>query len=97
MLKLLGIKVSRGTRFCFNLLMLSLVWFYAYNMELGDSFHFTVTAFPFWLLISLGCYALYKIGLDLLILEDRPDEAQKLDSEVAAARAELSKKGLKLG
>lgn len=95
MLKLLGIKVSRGTRFCFNLVLLSLFWFYAYNLELNESFHFSVSAFPFWLVISLGCYALYKIGLDLFILEDRPDEAKKLDSEITSARSELQQKGLK--
>lgn len=95
MLKLLDIKVSRGVRFCFNLVLLVLLWFYAFNMELGESFHFSVSAFPFLVLISIGCYALYRIGLDLYILEDRPDEAKKLDDEILAARFDLQKKGLK--
>lgn len=94
MLKLLGIKCSRGTRLTFNLFLLVLVWLHFNSLDLGANFRFGVRAFPWWCLISLGCYALVSVGFELARVRDCPEEAQQLDQEIKEAKEFLTKKGL---
>ncbi|CAG9325917.1 unnamed protein product [Blepharisma stoltei] len=96
MLNLLGIKCSRGTKLIFNFILVTALWWYCMNLEIGSNFHFTVSAFPYWCLIAFGCKALISIGYDLFALRDCPEEAASLHKELEDARIFLSKKGLKL-
>lgn len=43
-----------------------------------EKVRFIVRAMPWYGLISLGCYCLYRLGMDLLNYRDRPDEIPKL-------------------
>ena len=95
MLKLLGIKSSRGTRISVNLFLLAAVWWYLFNLELGESYAFTISAVPYWFLIAFGSYALWKIGIGLYSLRDCTNEAQLLDIEIKQAKEYLMKKGFK--
>lgn len=95
MLKLLGIKSSRGTRLTVNLILLSSIWWYFFHLELGKAYEFTISAVPYWFLITFGCYALIKIGLGLSTLRDCVEESASLDKEIKEAKAFLSQKGLK--
>eukprot|EP01033_Poteriospumella_lacustris_P006331 gene6331-4546_t len=50
---------------------------------------------PWYGLISLGCYCLYRLGMDLLNYRDRPDEIPKLAEDVKRAREDLQRRGFK--
>jgi hypothetical protein len=93
MLKFLGIKASRGTQLTVNLFLLFSIWWYLYNLELGAAYSFTVSAVPYWFLVSFGCYALWKIGGGLYSLRDCVSESKELDSEIKEAKLFLSQKG----
>jgi len=54
-----------------------------------------VDVMPWYLLISLGCACLAKLGLDLLTFSDFPVEVKKLEADIAAARLDLQKRGYK--
>ena len=43
-----------------------------------EKVRFIVRAMPWYGLISLGCYCLFRLGMDLLNYRDRPDEIPKL-------------------
>ena len=57
--------------------LLSLVQL-ADNESNVEKVRFIVRAMPWYGLISLGCYCLYRLGMDLLNYRDRPDEIPKL-------------------
>lgn len=96
MLRLLGIKSSRGTQLIINFLMFTLIWLYLYQLELGEGYKFSISAAPYWALMSLGSYALWKIGRGLATLRDCVKESSELDQEIKEAKIYLSSKGLKL-
>ena len=56
---------------------------------------FWVQAFPFYLLISLGCYCLWKLGVDLLMFKDCPEDIPKLAKEIEQVREDLKRRGFK--
>ena len=95
MLKLLGIKSSRGTRLTVNIMLLSAMWLYLSNLELGASYAFMISAVPYWALVSFGCYALWKIGMGLSTLRDCVSDSSSLDIEIQQAKEFLSTKGFK--
>jgi len=95
MLKLLGIRSSRGTRFVVNIALLTLVWWYLSGLELGSSYAFTVSALPYWCLVTLGCYALASVGYKLWVLGDCEEAAKELQEEIKQAKADLTKKGFR--
>ena len=76
-------------------MLLSLLWWYAQGLELGASYTFAVQAFPYWCLVTLGCYAMGSIGYKLWVLEDCKEDERSLQEEMKEARAELAKKGFK--
>ncbi len=39
---------------------------------------FILNALPWYALMNLGCYCLYRMGMDLLIFRDCPEEIDKL-------------------
>jgi len=51
--------------------------------------------FPWYLLVSLGCYCLFRLGKDLLSFRNCPEEVKKLEDDIVIARADLKKRGLK--
>ena len=51
---------------------------------------------PWYLLVSLGCYCLFRLGCDLLAFNNCPEEVKKLEADIVAAREDLKKRGLKL-
>ena len=95
MLKLLGIRSSRGTRFAVNIVLMTLVWWYLSGLELGSSYAFMVSALPYWCLVSLGCYALASIGYKLWVLEDCVQAAAELQEEIKQAKTDLTKRGFR--
>lgn len=95
MLKLLGFNPTIGTQWLYTLFVLSCIWNYLYNLELSASFHAVVLIFPYWALISLGCYALLSIGVSLASVKDCPEDAVELNAQIEQAKHELSAKGLK--
>lgn len=96
MLRLLGIKSSRGTQLIVNFIILVSTWWYLFNLELGAGYHFMISAVPYWFLISFGSYALWKIGLGLATLRDCIEESTDLDKEIKEAKVFLSSKGFKI-
>jgi hypothetical protein len=54
-----------------------------------------VRLLPFWFLISLGCYALFCIGKDLLLLNDCTEASDELNKQIKAARVGLEARGYK--
>lgn len=95
MLKLLGIKSSRGTRISVNILILSAIWWYCYNLELGAAYSFMISAVPYWALVAFGSFALWKIGLGLYTLRDCVSDSEELDLEIKQAKEFLKSKGFK--
>jgi Dolichol-phosphate mannosyltransferase subunit 3 (DPM3). len=95
MLKLLGIKSSRGSQLTVNFILVSLLWWYFFNLELGSSYEFAVSAVPYWFLVTFGCYALIKIGFGLFWLRDCVEDSASLDIEIKQAKEFLTKKGFK--
>jgi dolichol-phosphate mannosyltransferase subunit 3 len=96
MLQTLGIKVSRGVKLSTNILMLIGLWWYLFNLELGTAYEFMISAVPYWVLVTFGSYALWKIGLGLYCLRDCVKESLELESEIKQAKEFLNKKGLKI-
>lgn len=45
--------------------------------------------------MSLGCYALFCIGKDLLLLNDCNEASAELNKQIKQAREDLQKKGFK--
>ncbi len=43
-----------------------------------DQFRHVFHAVPWFTLVSVGCYCMYQLGMDLLVYRDRPEEIQKL-------------------
>jgi len=93
MLRLLGIKSSRGTQIIVNFVLLVSVWWYLYKLELGAAYQFMISAVPYWVLVSFGSYALWKIGLGLATLRDCIAESEELDKEIKEAKSFFSTKG----
>jgi dolichyl-phosphate mannosyltransferase polypeptide 3 len=94
MLKLLGFRPTVGTQWLFTLAVLTALWGYLYNIELGLTFHSIVLVLPYWALITLGCYAMLSIGMNLAAVKDCVADSEELSRQIAEARQELSRKGL---
>lgn len=52
-----------------------------------------IYALPWLWLVSLGCYCLGKLGIDLLTFNDYPHEIKALEADIDAARADLASRG----
>jgi dolichol-phosphate mannosyltransferase subunit 3 len=55
----------------------------------------TVDAFPYILLVWLGCYCLFKLGYDVLSYKNMPEAIDELKIEMDHARVDLKRKGFK--
>lgn len=96
MLRLLGIKSSRGTQLVVNFIIFTCIWSYLSMLELGEAYRFTISALPYWALMSFGSYALWKIGRGLATLRDCVKESAELEQEIKEAKAFLASRGFKL-
>lgn len=52
-----------------------------------------INTLPWFWLMSLGCYCLGKLGMDLLTFNDFPHEIKALEADIAAAREDLASRG----
>ena len=95
LLKVLGIRASRAVQLLSDVLFLTSIWLYMLTMDLGANFKFMVRALPWWCLITLGCYALFCIGKDLIMLGDCSNASRELEQEIEQAKAKLNSQGIK--
>lgn len=63
--------------------------------DLLDKLNVLSLTMPWYLLVSFGCYCLYKLGSDLLNFRNCPEEIKKLETDITNARKDLSKRGFK--
>ena len=52
-----------------------------------------VYALPLYGLVCLGSFCVGKLGMDLLTFNDYPQEIGALEKDIAAAKADLNKRG----
>ncbi|KAG2200100.1 hypothetical protein INT46_006479 [Mucor plumbeus] len=55
-----------------------------------------IPVFPWWALITFGCYCLGNIGTAMYTFRDCPEAYHELMSEISQAKSELRSKGLQL-
>ncbi|KAL1496381.1 hypothetical protein AB1Y20_016336 [Prymnesium parvum] len=65
-------------------------------LPLSPQWEQVVSALPCLLLMWFGCVSLASISIGLLSVEDCPKAAASLQSEVACAKEDLRKRGLKI-
>ena len=70
--------------------------FFALYFKFEDVQMVTIAQIPFALLVYFGCYSLINIGWHLFILDDCEDAHKELLQDIALAKADLKKKGMKL-
>ena len=66
------------------------------TLHVLDQAHSLLEVAPWYLLVSLGCYCLYRLGTDLLAFNSCPHEIKALENDISAARKDLAKRGMKL-
>lgn len=55
---------------------------------------FEILQLPFWALVSLGSYLLFKLGWGVFTFNDVPAAYKELMGEIDMARDDLKKKGI---
>ncbi|KAI4176383.1 MAG: hypothetical protein LQ343_001122 [Gyalolechia ehrenbergii] len=55
-----------------------------------------IPVIPFWALVSLGSYLLFKLGWGVVTFNDVPQAHQELMAEIEVARKDLKSKGLEV-
>jgi len=64
------------------LLVLTFTWstLFFFRDQLGELLQQYLVLFPWYILICFGCYCLGKLGLDLLLFKDFPNETKKIEA-----------------
>ncbi len=78
------------------LIVLSLFEYSTISSDFFNTYFFVVAQLPLYGLVVFGCYALVSIGYHLVVLEDCNDAHKELADQIKLARAELTRKGVKL-
>ena len=80
--------MKRAQYYAAAIVTVALSWLYLMinrtsdNLSLDSRQQWIITVFPWLLLMTFGCYCLFKLGYDLLTFNDYPKEIGKL-AEVA--------------
>ena len=90
--------VKRVTVYASCLVLLVSVWvgllgLMERNVIDKDTWGRMVYVLPWFALVTLGCYCLGKLGIDLLTFNDCPHEISLLEADIAAAEADLKARG----
>lgn len=84
--------MSRGTRVSTIFSVCLVFWGLAYfQTDKGTYQHDLVKVFPSYLIMLLGCYAMFQIGLNIFSIRDCPQDHQALLEDVKRARSKLPK------
>ena len=79
-----------------TLIACSLLEHKAIKTDFWNTYFFITLQMPLYALVMFGSYALCSIGWHLMVLEDCTDAHRELVAEVALAKSELKRKGVKL-
>ncbi|KAL5517354.1 hypothetical protein EMCRGX_G002890 [Ephydatia muelleri] len=65
-------------------------------INMSREMYTAVLPLPVYALICFGCYALITIGYRLITFNDCTEAAQELKQEITEAKADLTRRGMKL-
>ncbi|NXH10616.1 DPM3 mannosyltransferase, partial [Bucco capensis] len=65
------------------------------GLQLPTPFRQALLPLPVYLLVTFGCYSLATVGYRLATFNDCEEAAAELQEQISAARADLSRRGLR--
>ncbi|XP_044192522.1 dolichol-phosphate mannosyltransferase subunit 3 isoform X1 [Thunnus albacares] len=74
----------------------ALVTFDLLDLSLPQTYREVAWPMPLYLLVSFGCYSLATVGYRVATFNDCEEAAKELQGQIAEAKEDLRKKGLKM-